>query len=214
MNEELSYIIGFIQADGNIFIDKSGNRRMTMELSIKDKDILERISLYFNNLNIKTTLSTRTRDTNYCKNYTSATLSIYNKDVINNFIKYGVPAGKKSNIISIPTMSISEQDYWRGMIDGDGSLGFRKSSNSNKLHPFISLVISSEELKNNYLNLISRLINKNIKSSRNKRDNVYNIVLSYGSAIKMVSHIYYDGHDISLNRKSMIAEKIKNWKLK
>ena len=63
-------------------------------------------------------------------------MRIYNWD-FRKWIKKYVPVGKKSYIICPPKEEFSEVDYWRGIIDGDGSLGIAKSLGNA---PFLSVI--------------------------------------------------------------------------
>ncbi|SRR5258708_7557773 len=190
-----SYILGFIQTDGSFSGDS-----IQIEISIKDIDILFKIK---QNLNLNGNISTRIRDTNFKKNAESATLSI-NKSIFLDKIKCLVPVGKKSQLIEAPkNISYSERDYWRGVIDGDGSLGIKKSNGN----VFISLNTSSDKLYNDYISYLNKNINFIPKVSRNKRDNTYNIVLLNINCISLVK-LLYSNNDISLYRKQELANKI------
>lgn len=197
----MSYIFGFIQADGNLLEFERGRGRLSIELSFKDKELLEKIK---ENIPVNSTLSERIRDTNFKKEYKSCSLKIYNKKARDTFKMFGVPIGKKSNIIEPPKFEHNEIDYWRGIIDADGSIGI----SSNNI-PFITLSTKSEGLYKGFKKFLKRHLNHTIKINRNKRDGVYNIMISRKKAIKLMKLLYYE-NCFGLNRKIKKVDNIKN----
>jgi hypothetical protein len=202
-NKAHAYIIGLLQTDGNLYEHGKNKGRLSIEINTSDNNILYDISKHFDcNFSIKD----RTRDIEIKgNNYISKTssLTIYDLDTRNEFRKY-IPSGKKSLIIQKPD-DIIEVDYWRGVIDGDGSLGFTK-----KGLPFISLVTCSEILAEQYVDFLSNIIGYKKILNKNKRDKLYNIMVTNENSQKIISSLYYDGC-ISINRKNSNAQKIKAW---
>lgn len=198
-----SYMFGFMQADGHLTSESRGRGKMRIEISEKDKHILE----YFKEIiPVKSTLTTRNRDTNFKKNTTSFTLIIYDKKFRDTLIFYGVPSGKKSNIIHPSKYNYSKYDYWRGIIDADGSLGLTVAN-----IPFLSLVTASEELSKSFCDFLYEELEFRPNISRNSRDGVYNITITNEKCQKITKKLYYT-NSICLNRKRILADKIKIWK--
>jgi hypothetical protein len=115
---------------------------------------------------------TRKKITNFGK-INLSTLSVCDKNFRQQINKLGVPYGKKSEIIEPPKAKYSEIDYWRGIIDGDGSLGITK----NNL-PFISLVTASQNLAEAYVLFLEKNIGYKKKLNKNKKDGVYNLMVT------------------------------------
>lgn len=74
-------------------------------------------------------------------------------------VDVGMTYGKKSDIITIPIISFSEIDYWRGMIDGDGSLGFTKEDEYIKNHSIEESIISLQRTNQSIKTRLWRLRN-------------------------------------------------------
>jgi hypothetical protein len=201
-NPKHSYFIGFFVTDGT-FYEQSRNRgKISFELSNKDVDILEKISDLFD---VNFTLTGRTRDTNFLDNYTSAILNFYDLDFRKELKKLGFKAGKKSDNIIIPK-NIKEIDFMRGIIDGDGSLGFTKEN-----IPFVSFTTQSENLANFFINFIKKYLNITKTTSRTKRDGMFNILLTNEDSQSLSNIIYYN-NCLCLERKEKIKNNILMWK--
>ena len=117
----------------------------------------------------------------------------------------GFPIEDKTNKITPPICEYDELSFWRGIIDGDGSLGY-KSDNSK----FISLTTKSEELRNSFCKFLHNVTNKDYNPKRNKRDNIYNIGCCGTSAEKVVKKLYESigENDIYLDRKFIKMKEI------
>lgn len=203
-NKEHAYLIGFIQTDGSIYDNTRNRGKITIELSKKDINILQKLSLLFD-CNISLTERKRNikiKHYEYIDNETS-TLSIFDLDTRNQIKQY-VPSSKKSDIISKPD-NIIEIDYWRGIIDGDGSIGFMKNG-----FPFISLVTKSDALAKDYILFISNIIGYQKECNKNKRDNAYNIMTTNEDAQKIIKFLYYE-NCLSIDRKYNMAQDIFKW---
>ena len=201
-NNNHSYFLGFAMMDGH-FSEKSRNRgSLSIELSSKDSELLHDFSRLFN---INCFISNRLRDTNYKLEIDTTTLKIYKLAFREELKEIGFSTNGKN--FFIPD-GILMRDFWRGVIDADGSLGFMKSG-----RPFVSLVAVEENTKVEYFKLIKHLTNKDKDINRNKRDNVYNIMLCDEDAQAMVNYLYYD-NCLSINRKSSKANEIMLWERK
>lgn len=199
---EHSYMIGFMQADGHLHSDTRNRGKMSIEISEKDLYILEKFKEL---IPTNSTLGTRTRNTNFKTNHTSVSLIIYSKEFRDTINYYGVPYGKKSNIIEPPKQDFSESDYWRGILDADGSLGITANE-----FPFLSLVTASENLAKEFCKLIYKHTGFENKVKRNKRDGVYNILLTREKCQKLISFLYYD-NCLSLPRKYETSKIVLAW---
>jgi hypothetical protein len=201
-NPKHSYFIGFFVTDGT-FYEQSRNRgRVSFELSNRDVDILVKFSELFD---INFTLTGRTRDTNFSENFTGSILHFYDLDFRNELKNLGFKAGKKSDKIIIPK-NIKEIDFMRGIIDGDGSLGFTKEN-----IPYISFTTQSENLAYFYIYFIKKYLNKTRTTSRNKRDGMFSILLT-NEDTQTLSKILYYNNCLCLERKEKIKNDILKWK--
>jgi hypothetical protein len=181
---EHSYFFGFIQADGTLRKFSRNRGYLEIELKESDREILKSFKKLFPLL--CSSIKTRIRDTNFKKHHKSCSLRIFHKEFRDELIKLGLSPGKKFLNTFPPKCSFSERDYIRGLIDGDGSVGITK-----KGFPFITLTVKSEALKNYLCGVIEKVIKEKKRISRNKRDDIYNIMLNREKAQKFIKYLYY-----------------------
>ena len=203
MNENDSYIYGLLITDGNLSLLERNRGKVSLEVNSKDRDIIEKLFKIIPNSSI----SERTRDTNFKENYKTCSFTNTRLDFRKQLIEWGFPTENKTLEANIPKVKFSELDFWRGAIDGDGSIGFIKEGN-----PFISLVTKSEFLKNSFCKFLKEKygIVKNI--NRNARDNVFNITIKNEEALLIAKDLYLSNNcQLYLNRKYNAAKEIQQW---
>lgn len=198
-----AYLYGFIQTDGHLSQETRNRGKLRIEISIKDVDVLEQLS-YAIPCNSK--ISFRTRNTNFADEKLFASLTVCEKRFRDELIELGMVYGKKSDKIKVPCRSFSEIDYFRGIIDGDGSLGFTANQ-----FPFLSLCIASEKIAVAYEAFTRKITGKEKTLNRNSRDRVYNISLFKEDAQHVAATLYYKGC-VAIPRKKSLALEIQLWK--
>jgi hypothetical protein len=200
---EHSYFFGFAQADGSLRKQSRNRGYLEFELKKEDGEILEFFRKLFP---FSSSIKKRVRNTNFKKNSESRAIRIFPKKFRDELLKLGLSPGKKSLNTFPPKCSFSERDYIRGLIDGDGSVG-----TTRKGFPFISLTVKSEALKNYLCGVIEKVIKERKRISRNKRDNIYNIMLNREKAQKFIKYLYYP-RCLTLKRKLKKAQEALKWK--
>ena len=210
-NEQLSYLYGLFITDGFLIIKKKIDNHiyytLGIELQEKDKDILEKI----HQLLPEGHVYQRTRNTNFKNNYTCYSFYYLKQDFPLWLIQNGFPLENKTENAIPPTWKYDENAFWRGVIDGDGSLGIRKYGTKIGTEPYISLTTKSDQLKLAYHNYILKITGFNEKNKRNKRDNIYNIVLAKSRCWEICNELYKND-SIHLNRKYNKYLEILEWR--
>lgn len=204
-DENLNYIIGFLQGDGHHSESTRNRGKIRLELNHRDLDVLEKIKTIISpHLNVS--ITSRIRDTNFKNNSHQTTLTICNFN-FRTAIKPYVPVGHKSHNIEPPLTlpNFSKKDYIRGLIDADGSIGISKEN-----RPFISLCVSSEKIKEFLIRDIEQITGIKKEMNRNKRDNVYNIMLNNEEAIIYAKYLYSES-TLYLDRKHKEYLKLISW---
>ena len=190
--------MGLLQTDGHCT-----KYRIRLELSDCDIDLLNKLDGL---IPTSTSVTRRTRETNYSKDHSSACLNIYNKDFIAHLVSCGLPLGSKAGVIAEPTFDYSVPDYIRGLIDGDGSVGINSSD-----RPFVSFVTKSKECAYYVVDTLRKEIGHEQKYPEpTTRDGLYCITLGNLAAQDFVKFAYYDGC-LGLDRKIEKAKLISDW---
>ncbi|PJE57482.1 MAG: hypothetical protein COU82_01735 [Candidatus Portnoybacteria bacterium CG10_big_fil_rev_8_21_14_0_10_38_18] len=203
---EHSYFFGFAQTDGSLSSPKKfpNKGKFQIEINAKDLHILKSFKKLFPLVYSST--KKRIRDTNFKNNHISYTWTVSDKSFRDEINELGVPYGKKSEIIYPPKTDFCERDYIRGLIDGDGSLGI-----TARKVPFASFTVKSENLKNYLLDIIEKITGERKRLNKNKRDDIYNIMINREKAQKIIKYLYYP-KCLCLKRKLKSAKIALNWK--
>lgn len=201
---EVSYFIGLAQSDGHNHQGAGKKGSFSIELQASDGHVLSRIS---ESLPVHSRVSNRSRVTNFSKGkpYESTMLRLHDLEFRNFLESHGVTIGTKSSTIAPPISEHSRLDYMRGIIDGDGSIGFTARG-----YPFISLVTASEPLKTEFEALIYEVCGVKRLTQRNKRDGVFNVMVTSNSAVSLSKALYYPGC-LAIPRKLESATRISEW---
>lgn len=198
----ISYMFGFIQADGHLYSTTQNRGRLTVELQKNDAAILFKFK---DIVTCKSYIRERTRNTNFKSGYTSISWNVNDIGFRSAVNKAGIPYGPKSKLISPPTVPYSKSDYWRGIIDADGSLGMTSQG-----FPFCSLITTSDALASAFFDLVELHCGYRPIVKPNKRDKAYNIIIIKENAQKLI-HFLYNGSCIGLDRKNVAAQAILQW---
>ena len=198
---EHAYMIGFIQADGHLYAQSRNRGNLSVELSVKDSDILFKLQSFIG----LGSVSERIRDTNFSKAYACATWRVCGRDFREQLVKCGVSVGKKSETAGPPRTPFSLVDYLRGFSDGDGSLGLTATG-----LPFWSVVTSSQAIAACYGNFIFDVTGLRKTLNRNTRDGVFNISVFKEDAQTVVRAMYYEGC-FCMDRKRNKAGEVLKW---
>jgi hypothetical protein len=201
-NPNYAYMFGFIQSDGHLYKNTRDRGCMSIEVNKQDEDILWAFKSL---IPFNSSITERVRNTNFSSNSASVIWRVYDKQFRDYLELWGLPSGRKSNFIKLPNCNFSKVDYFRGLIDGDGSLGI-----TSKGFPFLSLITASSYIAVEYLKLIHQIAGKNKTLNRNTRDKVYNIVVYKEDAQLLASQLYYDDC-LALPRKFLKSVEVLSW---
>jgi len=127
--EKKAYILGFILADASIRKCKKGASELQISINSKDIDVLEKINramksnypIKFRKPRTSVIKSGYNKDTVINGNIT-ANLCIYNSKIVDDLIKLGISFDKTYTGKPIKVKKELEKDFWRGCLDGDGSI--------------------------------------------------------------------------------------------
>ena len=199
---EYSYLFGFLQADGHLYQNTRNRGKLTVELNSQDIWLLEQFAQmvpFYSSVRI------RTRRTNFSASHTSVTWSVHSREFREALTSLKFPTGKKSDAIEVPQGNFVPVDYFRGIIDADGSLGITASG-----LPFVSLITASDNLAQGYTAFVADLIGYHKRIHRNTRDNVFNTAIFREDAQAVSSILYYE-NCLALPRKLAKLPNVMHW---
>jgi intein/homing endonuclease len=197
----MAWCLGFIAADGCVILGPRNGGTLSVTVSLKDKEILEKI-----NSHMKSNYKIKTIKTNL--NTTACRLDITVKEIVDDLIKLGITP-KKSKTLKWP--DCIPQDYvWhfiRGYYDGDGSIMFGKGyvnkSGYSKTQLRTSVLGTKNFLENIKKHFIKIYPEYNPKVQDQSKNGFYRLEISgTKSAIALCELIYKDANEtIMLKRK-------------
>lgn len=199
--EGLEYFCGLVISDGHMSRNTRNRGSVSIELKDTDAVLLERLQ---KEITVNSTIRERTRQSNFSDSFTSKTLGVFTKEFRDYIEELGVPYGKKTDV-KVPLWARTNVNFWRGMVDGDGSIGMTGNG-----FPFISFVTKSEDVAVHFAALITKT-GRSVKIQRNKRDSVFNFCVFKEDAQKIVQWLGYSS-DLSLDRKREKAKEVLAWK--
>ncbi|MFE6859233.1 hypothetical protein [Nocardia sp. NPDC057668] len=200
---EVSYMVGLFQTDGTHYGSTASKGRLSIELAARDAGVLTELQRH---IPVHTLLGSRTRTTNFKSDSSTCFLHIYSRAARTEFERFGVPTGKKSDKIGPPPGEFSRSDYLRGILDGDGSIGFTAQG-----YPFISLITASSTLAQHFCAEIKAVCGVARSARPNKRDGVVNIMVANTSAVSLANWCYPVGAAPTIERKYTAARKVALW---
>jgi hypothetical protein len=198
-----AYVFGFMQADGHHYAGPGQKGSVTIEINAGDVDLLRAMQAV---LPWRTSISFRTRRTNFAESYESAALTLCALEGRKRLLELGLPRGRKSAIIRPPVDPFSHRDYIRGLIDADGSVGFTATG-----VPFVSIVTASPAIAELVAAEILCVTEARRTVRPNKRDGVVNLMVASDPAAVFARWLYQDAC-IALARKQAAGLAVAAWR--
>lgn len=185
-SEGAAYFYGFLLADGCI----SDRGKVTIALESGDSYILQKLIDELK-LNSKVSFTMRKDCTKYCQ--TGFTV----KSISDSLLKLGMEPRKSTKEIA-PDRFINNRHFWRGLVDGDGSIG----KDVSKIYLCGSETICNQFLE--YCKSINPSINTKVVLMKGS---LYRTTITGVKAATILNELYSDC-DFKLTRKSEKAENI------
>ena len=202
-NEEKAYWLGFLYADGNVYSknykkNNQGKHVIDISLSIIDIEHLKKFKKA-----IKTNAPVSIRETR-CNNkiFKACRFSINNKEMTEDIIKLGcVP--NKSLILDFPNENIVPNNllrhFIRGYFDGDGSVYWNSSKNTNTI---CFNILGTKMFLNGISDYFYNNINDYTNTSLYKKDKGNCMfILKSGKQVINTLDFLYNNSTIYLDRK-------------
>ena len=112
---------------------------------------------------------------------------------------------RKSGSVAPPRVPFSLRDYFRGLVDADGSVGLARAG-----YPFVSLCTSSDAIASAFGDFVESVAGRRKVVRPNARDGARNIMVTRELAQELASDLYYAGA-LALPRKHRRADEVLTW---
>lgn len=198
----MSYVLGYVVADGCVFKDKSRENSFIFNITSKDKTHLEKIKKIFKSqhkISIKP---------NGVSGF-AYQFQVRNNTLCKDLEILGILPRKTYNLQSILTPKKYFADFVRGFFDGDGSVYIYKVNSTYQIK--IELVSVSRafvsDLNTNLckkLNIPLKNIHENVTEGKMTK---YSIVFYISDSEKFYKFVYQKNTPIYLTRKKKVFEK-------
>lgn len=200
--EGQEYFCGLVISDGHMSKNTRNRGKISIELKDIDVALLEKLQ---NEIIVKSTLRERTRKSNFSDSFTSKILSVFTKEFRDYIEELGVPYGKKTDV-KVPEWAALNPNFWRGMIDGDGSVGITQRG-----YCYVSFITKSEHVAKKYGHFVEFHTERVVNVNRNTRDSAFNISVYNEDAQKLIKVLGYSSN-LSMDRKREKVKEVLAWK--
>lgn len=191
------YWLGFFMADGYV----SGTGHISVSLKSTDIAHLEKLKQFLMYTGDIRSYETYLRQTG--KTYSQVTLYVHSRYLTQTLSGFNITPQKSLNA-EVPESMLYNVHFWRGMIDGDGSLTYNRQRNGKRL-PAICLV-GTEMVLFQFADFVSAQRIMPPAIHQDFRSNIYQTLLSCDKARKIVQILYNDC-TIALDRKLELARR-------
>lgn len=204
----MSYVLGFIVADGCIYKRKDRKDSYTLNITSKDRKHLLRIK---KELNSGHPISTKYNS----QKMPYSQIQICDKEICNDLIKLGIFPRKTFNLNPIKVPEKYFSDFVRGFFDGDGTVYIYKVNNVLQIKAgfvnasFSFLVEFNERLCKN-LDIPVKSIHKTIDVRGKKKMIQFNTHFYINDCDKLADFMYGNKTSLCLTRKRKIFEEWKS----
>ncbi len=176
-----SYWLGFLFADGSVNYNR---RQIHLRLSVTDQSHVVAFRDF-----LKSGASISRYAPRQCRHIKSGEMfavTITSQQLADRMATYGHRSHNQSDP---PAALVQSADFWRGMVDGDGTVGSpRRSANCPARRPILRLV-GGQTIMSRFAEFLSPLIAPHVPSIR-PQGKIFRIVLTGITAAKALTAIY------------------------
>lgn len=183
------YWLGMLATDGWL----TANTRIGLEL----KDELH-IKEFKNWSKSNNKILTRNRDLGISYSFAFSNMYLYEQ-----LVGLGITERKSFTLKVKNSLLLTSKDFWRGAVDGDGSLSWVKGS-SDKRYPGFNFGCGSKLFVEQFVLYAQEIVRKSITLHKKKNQELYYISLRGMPAVRLIEELYGEQR-FSLHRKQIIA---------
>ena len=220
------YWVGFIAADGNISGVIGKKLRLSLSVSTKDKSHPYKLQKIIGGGSVTTFDYSRydgkyysEKVNKYIRSGIQYKYQLDNTSVVRPILKLGI-VPRKTHILKPSKILIFSKDFWRGFIDGDGSLTNIKKTykTSKRISTVLSLGTQSFHIYKYFLLFLkkNKITSPNINiKGKGKSKKFYTIIISGLRARTLAKKLYFNSDKFArLDRKYHLAMQWFNYRSK
>lgn len=177
------YWLGFLLADGCV-----SKGQLIVHLASRDIEHLEKMKQWLRSEH-KITRPT----------VTSARISVSSKELVSRLAQFGI-VERKSLIANVSDVLKNSRHFWRGMIDGDGHIAFRKDG-----YWTIQLV-GTKQVCESFSDFVHQVLNVRYNTHERKGQNHHITSITGKRARVLIEHLY-NSATIYLDRKLGVVKR-------
>jgi len=196
LNENSLYWLGFIAADGNLYINPRGNKVVQFGLHQKDEEHLKKLKIFLKTDRPIYYYESKRR---YKDSYVitpEVKFNINSSVIFEDICKYGIMPRKTFNLKI--NKSLMSKHFFRGLFDGDGSIYF-----NNKGKNLVICLNGIEQVLKAFCDFVKREVKIELVIYLNK---TICRVRAYGKKALDILDLLYDNASIYLDRKMELYE--------
>jgi len=184
-----AYWAGFLLSDGNVHFPKAGGQPVVaIGLNVKDKKHVEKFRSFL-----------ESSHKIYYGNHNNVSLAVSSQKLADSLSEYNI-VPRKSFIATAPDALIDNYNFWRGEIDGDGSVAINKNG-----VPLVKLY-GAKPIVNQFSKFI-KSYEPECRATVLPSGSIWQAT-AYGRYAVHILYLLYHDASVSLNRKAATARKI------
>lgn len=199
ITDESAYWLGLLLTDGYV------NTKGQIELALKDNDIkhLEKFKIFVgSNKEIKLKKNNKGYNANN-QNYL-ASISICSKELVNKLNEYNIVSRKTYSAFAPDSLKYNRH-FWRGCMDGDGTISINKNGN------YCIGLYGTKKLCEQFLEFVKQSFpEEQFTKNVHQHSTIYGIIFNKHSLIIKLTNLLYKDDIISLERKKSKAHDLLN----
>jgi hypothetical protein len=193
------YWAGFIMADGCVF-------KNTISLGAAERDA-DHIRTFVQHIGYGGSISTRPNSPSPNTGAPTSPITrvcFHSKQMVAALGRIGIVARKSLTAEVIDNTLLLDRDFWRGVIDGDGTVGWHPGTDRGYAYPYLQLCSGSTVLLNQFRDFIrSYFPHCDTKIHKSKTIWFYRLA---GTPAARIAAILYDAAAVALPRKKATAD--------
>jgi hypothetical protein len=189
-----AYWIGFLMADGTVV-----KNEVAVVLSEKDANHVMKFRLFMGSGHAVTPIRSQ-----LVKGYSAKPTLRYSFKstiVVSDLSRYGV-VPNKSLIAKCSNELVMNRDFWRGVVDGDGSLSARSGKNGAVVR-----LCGSKDLLEQFVLFVKTIVPLSWRGSVIPQKSIWQVSVAGLAAAKLAAVLYKDA-ETALDRKAELASRI------